>query len=216
MHCAVVTPCPQYKVTRLLVPQSQQDEEAQFPMAENVTELLNKLAASRTAVSIDSMREFADEEPFMVQSVNILEQTRKSTMLLASLITTDKESKFELWDQRRTILAGLLIRSYKLIDAFLDQTCKKRQEIASILARCVFESTINLTFLLTFNEAQNFTSFATYSLKTEKRIISELNLKVQNRGSILPIESRILESCASAIKDSGLSPDQIDESRRED
>ncbi len=185
-------------------------------MAENVTELLNKLAASRTAVSIDSMREFADEEPFMVQSVNILEQTRKSTMLLASLITTDKESKFELWDQRRTILAGLLIRSYKLIDAFLDQTCKKRQEIASILARCVFESTINLTFLLTFNEAQNFTSFATYSLKTEKRIISELNLKVQNRGSILPIESRILESCASAIKDSGLSPDQIDESRRED
>ncbi len=119
------------------------------------------------------------------------------------------------WSRNEAILGGHVVRLYKLISALLDQICQRRREIAFIIGRLAFECVVNLRFLLkNVDDPSVFTSYVTYSLKTERRLQDKIEERIANReGRVLPVETRMLNSIARVAKASGVRIEDASTSR---
>ncbi|PRG11815.1 hypothetical protein C6Q21_08515 [Burkholderia multivorans] len=98
----------------------------------------------RVEVSPEELTKFADEEDFTGLSVDLMIEQGSWTCLAASLLPGDTRK----WDRDQAILGGLLVRSYKLASALLDQTCQHRRETTFVLGRLAFECMVNIQYLV--------------------------------------------------------------------
>lgn len=103
------------------------------------------------------------------------------------------------------------MRVYKLVSAYLDQTCQHRREISEILSRLIFETAVTIRYLIAHQEPDVVDSFIKYALRFERELWDEIQRNVKKRsGVVIPIEDRMLQSIARASERSGYSIEDID------
>jgi hypothetical protein len=119
----------------------------------------------RTDVSASRTDKFESEDDYNGLSVELLVEVGSFICVAACMLPHGRR-----WSRNEAILGGHVVRLYKLISALLDQICQRRREIAFIIGRLAFECVVNLRFLLkNVDDPSVFTSYVTYSLKTERR-----------------------------------------------
>ncbi|MEK7538923.1 MAG: DUF5677 domain-containing protein [Patescibacteria group bacterium] len=129
-------------------------------------------------------------------------------------------SLHESFDQKEGVLsrnqaigAGLVIRIVKFmkaIMALLVDKVSEHGEVVMALNRCITESATNLKFFCEKANVEDFEEFIKSSLKPEKEMYAFLQEKIKRRGSILPIETRMLKSITGVFKISGIAETEID------
>ncbi len=103
-----------------------------------------------------------------------------------------------------------MVRLYKLLNGLLDQTCQKRRETSFIFARLIFETVVNLRFLIKHLSDDLVASYISYSLQHERKLRDVIRENISsNGGAASPIETRMLRSIETAESASGISLDSI-------
>lgn len=160
----------------------------------------------RVEVSLEEISKFTDEEDFTKLSVDLMIEQGSWTCLVASLLP----GKSRKWDRDQAILGGLLVRSYKLASALLDQTCQHRRETTFVLGRLAIECMINIQYLVSTNSKEVYQAYVIDSLRHEKKLMDRIETNITSRsGVILPIEARMLESIKKSFEKSGVAPSEV-------
>jgi len=115
--------------------------------------------------------------------------------------------------RNQAIGAGLVIRIMKFMKsvmALLIDKVSEHGEVIMALNRCITESATNLRFFCEKATDEDFEEFIKSSLKPEKEQYAFIQENINRRGSILPIETRMLKSIISVFKTSGVVETDID------
>lgn len=167
----------------------------------------------RCNIDSDAMNLFDSEDDFMKLSVDILVEVGQYICLVACFLPGDRKA----WSLSEAIVAGNLVRLYKLISAFIDQTCQKRREITVGLGRMVFECIINIKYLIKNASPELFLSYIHYSLQHEKKLQATILANIETRGGeIFDIERRMLASIERSFKASETKPEEIPQKKVRD
>ncbi|MBY5341458.1 hypothetical protein E0H35_12085 [Rhizobium leguminosarum bv. viciae] len=160
----------------------------------------------RTAVDAEAMAGFTSESDFMDLTVRLAVETAEYVCIAAS--TTGPEA---FWNRDQAAIGGNMVRTFKLMDAMLDQTCKDRGEMTFLLARLVFETVVNVQFLIQNFSTSLVNSYVEHSLRHEKKLWNDIAQRIVARnGILLPIEDRMQQSIERAFSASGMEIDDID------
>ncbi len=114
------------------------------------------------------------------------------------------------------ILTGLLNRCTRLMLSNIVLSHKGRfGETTAILDRCIFESSLNVRWLCLKNSEDYFERFLADGLKTEIELENKITENITDReGEVLVIEERMLKSIDNYIDKSGLTRDEINDSKK--
>ena len=106
---------------------------------------------------------------------------------------------------------GLMVRMGKLMLSVLKLSGgEEHGETVVILSRCVFESSINLRYLLRKNSGQVYERFVKTGLKGERSLYDTINANIEKRGgSVLGIEARMLVSIERTCDGSGVDIEDV-------
>lgn len=160
----------------------------------------------RVEVSAEDLARFTDEQDFTGLSVELMIEQGSWTCVAASLLPGDTRK----WNRDQAILGGLLVRSYKLASALLDQTCQHRRETTFVLGRLAIECMINIQYLVHIDSKEVYQAYVMDSLRHEKKLIDRIESNIASRsGLILPIEERMLGSIKKAFEKSGVAPSEV-------
>ena len=168
----------------------------------------------KVEVKTEDVKAYKSEDQFTGLAVELLKETGIILSIVACAYRFDDANRPRKWTRNEAILGGLAIRMSKLLQGLLDQTCQNRREIAEILFRCLSETAINLSYLLKESSDKAYEEYIDYSLREEKRLFNRIEENIAERGSELPIETRMKGSIMKAFEDSGVSPEQVDEKNR--
>lgn len=172
---------------------SEQDESQNIPHIKRV-EVSQKIA------------KFTHEEDFTKLSVDLMIEQGSWTCLAASLLPDDTGK----WDRDQAILGGLLVRSYKLASALLDQTCQQRRETTFVFGRLAIECMINIQYLISTNSDELYQAYVIDSLWHEKKLMDRIEANIASRsGVILPIEARMFESIKKSFDKSAVKSEEV-------
>lgn len=152
-------------------------------------------------VKIDqqALKDAADESVYVGLGVDLLVEAA-SYLTVACSIYPDERG----WNLEQAIVGGNGVRLHKLVQAFLDQTCQHRREITEILSRLIFESCVNVRYLIDQSDADLSDSYIDYSLNFERKLRSVIKERISARGGeVLPIEQRMLESIERLAQSTG-------------
>jgi len=84
-----------------------------------------------------------------------------------------------------------------------------------IFARLIYETCVNVKFLVKHFSPELVDSYVRHSLRHERRLRDTIRKNIADRGgSVLPIEDRMLKSIARAERLSGVSLDSVDLQQR--
>lgn len=157
--------------------------------------------------SDDHFASFNDELEFVDVSVELLTEVGEYIFVATSI---DHRAS-NCWNRNQAIVEGQMIRLYKLILATMDQSTQHRGEIVFVLFRLVFETIVNIKYLLLHDRDELFESYIQYSLRHEKKLYKMItdDIRAENRHP-LPIENRILKSIQSTLDIWKVSIDEID------
>jgi hypothetical protein len=104
-----------------------------------------------------------------------------------------------------------VVRLYKLLHGLLDQLCQRRGELSLLFMRLVFESLINIQFLIKEFSPRMIDSYVGVSLRHERKLRDTIRHNIAERGGIiLPIEDRMFKSIERTARMAGLSLDEVD------
>lgn len=104
-----------------------------------------------------------------------------------------------------------MVRLFKILSAFLDQTAQKRRETGEILARLAFETIVNVRFLVKNFHPATIDSYVRRALRHERQLRDKILSNIENRrGDVLPIERRMLNSIDRTARIAGISLETID------
>ena len=176
--------------------------------------MLKDFDLKKVEVKAKDVQSYKSEDQFIGLAVELLKEAAIIISIVACSYRLDAVNKPRKWKRNEAILGGLAIRISKLLQGVLDQTCQNRREIAEILFRCLAESAINLKYLVKTSSEKAFEEYIEYSLREEKRLLNRIEKNIVNRGRELPIETRMKKSILMSFKDSGISPEQVDEKNR--
>jgi len=108
-----------------------------------------------------------------------------------------------------------MVRLFKILSAFLDQTAQKRRETGEILARLVFETIVNVRFLIKNFRPEVIDSYVHHALQHERRLRDKILSNIESRGGeVLPIEKRMLDSIDRTARIAAVSLEAIDPDER--
>jgi hypothetical protein len=159
----------------------------------------------RVAVDPTVVASFTTESDFTSLAVSLMVETAGYCCVAAGTLGQSRT-----WDRDRAAIGGNMVRQYKLLDTFLDQICKHRDETSMIIARLVFETTVNIRFLIKHFSKALIDSYVIQSLRHERKLRDTVRENIENRGGIiLPIEDRILQSVERAARGAGVELDNI-------
>ena len=115
------------------------------------------------------------------------------------------------WARDQAAVGGNMVRLYKLLSAFLDQTVQKRFETSTIISRLAFETIVNAQYLMANFSPELVDSFIGHSLRHERTLRDRIQANIQGRGGqVLPIEQRMLNSIDRAGRIAGVTLDSVD------
>jgi hypothetical protein len=164
------------------------------------------LAIDRVEVDTAAIAGFTSEEQFTELAVRLMVESASYTCVAACTLGSKP-----VWDRNQAAVCGNMVRLYKLLDAVLDQTCKRRQEVSFILARLVFETIVNIRFLIQEFSTELIDSYVSFSLRHERKLRDSILHNISKRGGRrLPIEERMLKSINRSASAAGLSLDSVD------
>jgi len=172
---------------------------------------LKDLLPEKVEIDITSISAYTREGQFTSLAVELLKETAILTSLLAGTHQLEENNNPRRWTRNEAVLAGLMVRLSKLQRGFLDQACQHRREIADIIFRPLVENIVNLTFLLTKDDPALVEEYIEYSLRTEKRLLIEIEDNIKEQGFELPIEQRMKASIMRVFEQSGFAPEMVDE-----
>ena len=145
--------------------------------AENLPEI------ERVEVHSEEMSKFKNEDDFTGLAVSLLVETGSYVCVAASTMGTEP-----VWDRDRAAICGNMVRLYKLVHSVLDQTCQRRQETSFILARLVFETLVNIRYMIENFDPALIDEYVKYSLRHERKLLDviQANIEAQNGAVIDP------------------------------
>ncbi len=160
----------------------------------------------KTLVDRAKLSHFKTEDDFMGLTIDLTIETGQYVCVAAC--TTGKE---EFWGRDEAAVGGNMVRMYKLIDAMLDETCKRRGEMSFTLARLIFETAVNVQYLIKNFSKELVESYVEHSLRHEKKLWENIAKQIIERnGILLPIEERMQKSIQRAFDASGITLDDVD------
>lgn len=160
-------------------------------------------------INEEEISKFNSDDQFLELGFELTKEVACFLITTAGLGELDSDDRPKLLDKNKAIIVGLIIRLTKLYQSFLDQIAQKRQEIVSILARCIVETAINIKYLLNEISDEKFQDFITYSLLNEKDFYELIKKNIDERGNILPIEERMLTSIKNSFEMSEIDIDNM-------
>ena len=116
-----------------------------------------------------------------------------------------------LMDRSRAICTGLVVRMAKLLmSAVKLSSAEEHGETVGILSRCVFESSIDLRYLLRKNSDELYERFVKVGLRGERNLYDLINSNIEKRsGVVLGIEARMLDSIERTCDGSGVGMEEV-------
>lgn len=165
-------------------------------------------------VTVDEeiLLKFSREDDFNKLGFDLLKEAG-SYLIIASCLMP--ETKY--WNRDQAIIGGNAVRLYKLIAAFLDQVSQRKEEVSFVMMRLIFETIINISYLIKNSSKQLFDSYVFYSLQNDKKLYDKIIQNIANRGGEkLPIEERMLISIQRTFNKSGVRIEDFNEIRIKD
>ncbi len=169
-------------------------------ICDNLTEIDKSIDELPSADSLNSNNDF------MSSLVKISNSILYLLKLTASLAPDEKRAQ-RGYIRNQAILVGLFVRLTKLYECLLDSMCKNWGEIAQIFSRLIFETRIKLEYLMQSGPS-SYRSFVISSLLAEKEILEDIEAK-KKKGSLLPIEIRMLRSVKNCIREARMSKKEL-------
>ena len=162
---------------------------------------VHEFLVDSTEVTEEVLRKCSEEPHFTELAFNLYRETGRVLSVCAYSYMGQPGSKVTLKLQQ-AICAGLLIRIVKFMVAVVqvgDQA--DRGEVILALNRCITESAVNLRFLVLKN---GYEEFIKSGLSVERELHDLIVADIEARGgSVLPIETRMLESIQHTFDRSG-------------
>lgn len=114
------------------------------------------------------------------------------------------------------VLTGLLCRCARLILSNIALSHEgKFGETTSIVDRCIFESSITLSWLCVTEIEDRFQRYVGDSLKTELELAAQVRKNVTERGGAKTnIEARMLNSIADCLSEAGFSEAEVESTKK--
>jgi hypothetical protein len=164
----------------------------------------------RVEVDFGGIVKFNKEDDFTKLAISLMVETASYVCVAACTMGTKS-----VWDRDRAAICGNMVRLYKLLHSVLDQTCQRRQETRFILARLVFETLVNIRYMIKEFSPQLIVSYIAYSFRHERRLrdLIQENIKARH-GQILPIEDRMLKSINRSAVAAGIALDDVDVTKK--
>ncbi len=162
----------------------------------------------------DELLNSKNDNPFNSLGIELFKELAVIVSLLGNIYQLDDQNKPRLWNIEEAVLGGMMIRILKLMSGFLNEICDNHMEIANIITRCIAETSINLKYLLANFTPGLIKKFITYSLRSEKKLLQEIENNISERGDELPIEKRMKISINRSFERSNIDTDDIDTSDR--
>jgi hypothetical protein len=160
----------------------------------------------RTEVSPELLGNFTREREFTGLSFNLLREVTHYSIVLACLLPTNPGG----WDRDRAILCGLMVRLSKLLHGVLGYGSEDRRELVAIMGRCVFETAVNICYLMDNFEPATLHNYRLYSLRHERQLRDEILANIEARGGkALHIENRMLASIDKAFDKAAINPTEV-------
>ncbi len=157
-------------------------------------------------VSDQLTQAFVYESEFNAVGVELLKEAASYLTISCNIYPPTR-----VWNKRQAAIGGSGVRVFKLVSAYLDQTCQNRREISEILSRLIFETAVTIRYLIAHPNPEIIESFIKYALRFERELWDEIQHNVKKRnGVIIPIEDRMLQSITRAATRSGYSIEDID------
>jgi hypothetical protein len=120
------------------------------------------------------------------------------------------DPKGEGLQRNQAISVGLLVRIAKFMIAVIELSANSnRGDVVLALNRSIFESSTNIWYLVTKNDDQLYSQFVASSLGPERELFDTIQHAVKKRGSMLPIEMRMLRSIERTCQGSGLKIEDV-------
>lgn len=174
--------------------------------AEEASGIDGDLEIEIVAVDPEEIGKFTSEDEFMGLSVRLLVETASYTCVAACMLGDSSP-----WDRDHAAVGGNMVRLYKLLHGLLDQLCQRRGELALIMMRPIFESLVNIQFLIKEFCPETINSYVKVSLKHERKLRDTITRNIADRGGIIqPIEDRMLKSINRTAGIAGVSLDEAD------
>ena len=156
-----------------------------------------------------------NENDFMESAFNYLRETCIISVILSNSCNTDNNGNPIKWTRNQAIICGSLIRITHLLNGFLSEIVNNRMETAMLFERSIYETSINIIYFIKKNDLKTFNDYVLYSLRYEKRLYMEIKNNIAERGSVLPIEGRMLRSIEKSFEKSAVSIDDVNEKSKD-
>lgn len=133
-------------------------------------------------------------------------ETAMVAVLSAHLYESYEQEKGALL-REQAICVGLIVRISKFMSSVLALLCDNNREHGEVimsLNRCIIESAINLKFFSEKAKLQDFEEYIKSSLKPEKEAYDLIQENISKRGTVLPIENRMMNSINRTFRISGI------------
>jgi hypothetical protein len=115
------------------------------------------------------------------------------------------------WTRDQAAVGGNMVRLYKLLWTFLDQTCQKHGETSLIISRLIFETLVNVRYLMANHTPALVDSYIKYSLRHERKLLNEIEKNISDRqDEIQPIEERMIGSIQRTAQIAAIDLNSID------
>jgi hypothetical protein len=119
------------------------------------------------------------------------------------------------WSRDQAVIGGNMVRLFKLLSAFLDQTNQRRRETGDILARLAFETMVNIRYLVKKFSPELINEYVRHSLRHERKLRDKIQANINQRGGAeQDIERRMLNSIERTALAAGISLDSVDSKDR--
>jgi hypothetical protein len=160
----------------------------------------------RVSVDADEIAQFSSEDEFTELAVSLLVEVAQYVCVAAGMMGPKP-----LWGRDRAAICGNMVRLYKLLHSVLDQTCQRRQETSFILSRLVFETLVNIRYMVKHFSPELISSYVLYSFRHERKLRDVIRANIAAReGEVLPIEDRMIKSIERSASAAGISVDDVD------
>lgn len=159
----------------------------------------------RVAVDAEELAKFSHEDGFTELAVRLMVET--SSWVCVAACTMGSKT---VWDRDHAAICGNMVRLYKLLHSVLDQTRQRRQETSFILSRLVFETIVNIRYMIKEFSPELIDSYIAYSFQHERKLRDVIQENIGSRdGETLPIEDRMLKSINRSAAVAGVMLDDI-------
>lgn len=160
----------------------------------------------RIAVEPAAIKGYTRESQFVGLAFNLLREAASYVCVAACTLGSEPT-----WNREQAALGGNMVRLYKLLSAFLDQTMQDRRETSDILSRLAYETIVNVRYMVAHFSPALIDSYIRHSLRHERRLWDTIqtNLAARDR-EVLPIEQRMLNSLDRTAEDAGITLDSVD------